>query len=107
MDGVETRTDGSIRRPGKDGRTRHDFFAPEKLAQPMTRADYLNVRSSEEFARRHTRWYWRIFHWLFHRAQVRDINVAMAQAHGRSIRNLERALLEQQDKAKVDTKTGG
>lgn len=83
--GVETRADGSIRRPGKGGRTLKDFFDPEHHERAVTRRDYINLRASEEFSRRENQWHRKLWRWLRRVPQVRNIVGAMAAGHERTL----------------------
>ena len=52
---IDVRKDGSIRRPGAGGRTLHEFFADANVRRALTREEYLNLRSVEEYHRRERR----------------------------------------------------
>ncbi len=93
-DAVDVRADGSMRRPGRGGRTMTDFFAEGNLDRPMTRRDYVNMRASEEFSRQATTWGARIRRFFGGDPQVRDVNYAMGQAHERSLRQLAEQMAE-------------
>ena len=93
---IDQRADGSIRRPGKGGRTVADFFGADHTQRNLSRADYLNLRASEEFARREGTWYRRIVRFLLGDPQVRDVNWAMADAHARTLEALKQAMQEKE-----------
>lgn len=99
---VDLRANGSIRRPGKGGRTLADFFAEGNRDRPLSRGEYVNLRSSEEYSRRETRWYRRLWRWLRHWPPVVDINGRTADAHARTLDAVRRQLEAQsaaQDRA--------
>ena len=90
--GVETRADGSLRRPGKGGRTMSEFWAPEHLQRGICRQDYMNLRASEEFSRRESTWWRRVWRFLRGVPQVRSLNRAMASAHERQLQQIAVAM---------------
>jgi hypothetical protein len=94
-DAIDRRADGSIRRPGKGGRTMTDFFAEGNLDRPMTRRDYVNMRASEEFSRTASTLVGRILRVLRGEPQVKDLNFAMGAAHERSLRQLQEQIADQ------------
>jgi hypothetical protein len=96
--GVDIREDGSLRRPGKGGRSLAHFFAAENHQRPITRGEYINLRSSEEYARRESRWFVRIWRFLLGEPRVTDTPRRFAEAHARSLvalqAEMERSLQE-------------
>lgn len=99
---VELRADKSIRRAGPGTRSTSDMFSPEKLNKPMTRADYINTRSMEEYSRREMKPLRRLWRWLRNWPQVVDVNASMATAQARNLDEIRRALtkqLQEQDDA--------
>lgn len=101
VDGPVDIAKGAVRRPGAGGRQRKDFFAEENAEKPITRAEYINVRANEEFSRREQSWWRMAWRWLTHRPRVKDVVGQMADAHGRSMADLERRLalqLEQEER---------
>lgn len=80
-------------------RTADGFFAKDKLLKSLTRQDYVNLRSSEEFARGEGRWWRRIWRFLIGDPQVVDTTRRMAEAHARSLARIESVLTAQQNAA--------
>lgn len=99
---VDVRADGSLRRPGAGGRTISEMFHPDNLRREMTRQDYLNVRSVEEYHRRECVWWRRLYRFVRGWPQVSNMNAVMANSHARSLDSLRGALVkranEEQDR---------
>lgn len=94
---IDQRSDGSIRRAGAGTRERKSIFDEKNRDRPLTRAEYLNLRASEEFARREQTLLRRIWRWMRGWPRVVNINAGMADAHARSLDAIRRALaLKQQ-----------
>ncbi len=102
MEGVDQRADGSIRRPGRGGRTISEMFHPDQLHREMTRFDYLNVRSVEEYQRRETKWWRKLYRALRGWPQIKnDMNRAMANSHARSLDQLREALTRKAEEVQL------
>ena len=94
---VDQRANGSIRRPGAGGRTISDFFSDENIRRPMTRADYLNMRSVEEFHRREQAWWRKLYRYVRGWPPVKDMLGAMAASHAQTLDQLRAALVARAD----------
>lgn len=89
--GGDVRGDGSVRRVAPGVRSASDW--EKKQAQPMTRADYLNVRSAEEHSRREQGFLRQLWRRITRRPPVVDMNAILADAHARNLADIEREMV--------------
>jgi hypothetical protein len=73
------------------------MFAEKNLDKPMTRRDYINLRSSEEYARRESSLFRRVWRFLRQWPGVVNINARMAAAHARDLFEITAALKRKKD----------
>lgn len=87
--------------PGHDdvGPSVGQFFNKQNRGLSLSRADYLNLRSAEEYARREQAWWRRLYRRLTDRLPVRNMPRGMADAHARSLDAIEQAMRERESKA--------
>lgn len=86
------------RRPAPGVRRASDFFDPDHQRRELLRGEYVNVRASEEYARREST-YWRRFLRLVRgQPQVVDFNARLADSHARTLETVKQDLLEKRAK---------
>lgn len=85
-----------VRRAIPGTRRMEQMLDEEHLRRPLTRQDYVNLRASEEFARRESQWWRKLWRWLTRMPQVTNVPARLADAHARSLVKIEKQLFEQE-----------